>query len=52
MLGMDELGHEEDDIALWLDSKKIALENCHILMNFSQSGTNYGSGVTSRFGAS
>ena len=39
ILGMDELGKAEDDIALWLGRKKMQLGNCHVAINFTPRGS-------------
>ena len=39
ILGMDELGKAEDDIALWLGRKKMQLGDCHVAINFTSRGS-------------
>ena len=35
ILSMNELDKIEDDIILWLDRKKMQLDNCHVIINFT-----------------
>ena len=35
ILSMNELDKIEDDIAIWLDRKKMQLNNCHVIINFT-----------------
>ena len=36
ILKMNELNYEKNDIIIWLDRKKMQLNDCHILIQFSQ----------------